>query len=105
MIYNIVLTGHLLRVFKPAGWPDTVTYNHMVEASSFPQLREQVDVTVSGIIKQRGFLYLEDSVMPLEDSVKTLNNRIYVPMHMISHITTEVKTVSRPLPDEKQRLN
>ena len=89
--YRIVYTGHFLRVFKPTGWPEEVTYEIIGDVENYQGLKDLVDSGMLQIIKQRGLVHMKESNKPHAADAETFELREFIPIHMFSHLSTTIQ--------------
>ena len=92
--YRIVYTGHFLRVFKPVGWSDEVTYEIVGDVENYQGLKDLTDSGMLQIIKQRGLVHMKEFNKPHATDAETLSLREFIPIHMFSHISTAIQHLS-----------
>ena len=74
-------------------------------ANSMADLRKAIDVQIITFAKQGGVVTLKNTNRPLRDDLATIDLRIWIPMHLVTHITTRTKMMSDGIDEEGGTVN
>jgi hypothetical protein len=97
--YSVKFLVHLIPQTKPEGWDNPVVHDTFVSANSFQNLKEMVNNEIGAFIKQRGVVILKEPKKPLEDNIETMDLRLFIPIHMVSYISTSTKRMTTDMPN------
>jgi hypothetical protein len=86
---------------RPEGFPKSVYCIGTYLAQNNSHLAEQLNNEMNTIIQQQGMMISTDpeATIDLSNVLVSLENRVFVPIHMITHIRTQVKMMgAMPIP-------
>lgn len=98
MDYLVELVGHVIERQRPEGFPKEVISSSLYRAESDQVLANYVNSLVEKIVANGGFIVLKPGVV-LEESRMTFDQRIFVPIHMISYYEARVHPLSQEMVD------
>ena len=101
MDYLIRFTGHVIKNRSPL-MPPKVYQDVVVHAENFDELRKQVDKGSFLIIQYQGMIVLKDPQKTLKNDIPTIEERLFVPLHMIQFVETSIKSLANEVPDMTQ---
>jgi hypothetical protein len=98
--YLIRLKYHLVPATKPDGWENPMHYDvHLMNVRNFEDIQKMTNETISSILRTGSAIVMKSSAKPTEnENVELLNSRVFVPLHMVSFIETEIKAVTGQTP-------
>lgn len=107
--YILSFVGHIIEEIRPIDFPTEVRHDFITRVENVEDLFKITNDQCATFIRQSGMIVFKDPnrVLFLEKSgsEKNLDNRIFVPMHMISYISTETKIMDSPVPDLEGPFN
>lgn len=84
---------------RPENFPRSVFAIGTYSAADNRQLAGQINDEMMGILQMHGMMISTDPAATIDMMKVTTEGRVFVPMHMITHFRTEVKSMSpMPLP-------
>lgn len=92
--YLVTYEFHLMKRKKPDDWPNPVLNVAAYPANTMAELRKHIDTQIVTFGKQGGVVCLKNTTRPLQDDLATIDLRVWIPMHMVTHITTRTKHMS-----------
>lgn len=107
MDYLIRFIGHTVKN-RPTTMPPKVYQDVVVHVKDFEELRKEVDRGSYLIIQYQGMIVMKDPQAMMKNDIATLEQRIFVPLHMIHFVETKVQKLASEVPDvgaEGVRLN
>lgn len=97
--YSVRFICHVVPSLKPPEWPESVVHEAVYKVKEFAELRDNVNKQIWVFIKQGGTTFMKDSKRPFGEDIQTLDCRVFVPLHMISHVETETKKLVTEIPN------
>jgi len=88
---------------RPENFPKQVYCVGTYFAQNNAQLAEQLNNEITTIIQNQGMIISVDpeSTIDLTNVIANLEGRVFIPMHMITHIRTQVKQMgAMPIPTD-----
>ena len=98
--YVVRFKSSIVPYMKPAEWPDQIVNEVYIRAKDFQELRDLVNKYLLVFSKQGGTSFMKDTKKPHSEDIETLDLRVFVPFHMITHIETETKRMVADMPGE-----
>jgi len=89
--FLVTLLGHIDETRRPDGFPKVLRQVFNFKVDTREELADAVSQATRAIIVTNGMLSQDDP--DHLDATKFTTNRMWVPMHMITHIRAEVKDV------------
>jgi len=103
--YLVTYEFHLMKRKKLDDWPNPVVNVAAYPADSMAALRKAIDIQIVAFAKQGGVVTLKNTNRPLRDDLATIDLRIWIPMHMVTHITTRTRPMSEGIDDDGGIVN
>jgi hypothetical protein len=103
--YLVTYEFHLMKRKKLDDWPNPVVNVAAYPAENMSALRKAIDTQIITFAKQGGVVTLKDTNRPLRDDLATIDLRIWIPMHMVTHITTRTKMMSAGIDEDGGFIN
>jgi len=97
--YMVRFKAHIIPALKPEDWPNPILTDSFFSVDSFKVLADAVNNNMKFFIRQGGIIFLKEAHHHLGENIETMNLRVYVPMHMISHIEQETTKMMGIMPD------
>jgi hypothetical protein len=92
--YFVDFTGYIDERKRPEGFPKQVHVKDVYDSiESIIHLQAVVNTRFIDLIKAAGLVVLKDEDEPIETGHITFDKRIFVPWHMITHMTLDVKHI------------
>ena len=102
--YIVSFIGHIVPSLRPHGFPSFVKDDLMCRVDSLDTLRKITDTRYFSYIRKGGmFVYINPA--KIDDSKFIPDSQMFVPMHMISYISTVTEKLSSEVPDTTALLN
>ena len=100
--YFVSFNGHIIENLRPDGWPKIVHEKFVYRANDVSVLANYLNTRASDLKNAGGLTVELDKELLTEDmkSDKGFSNTVYVPMHMISHISYTVREMTVKVPEE-----
>lgn len=93
MDYMLTFVGHIVESKRLSGFPQEIAYEMFARVDNLEGLRKLTNDTLAMFIRGRGMIVFEDPQAMREQKFEP-DSQIFVPMHMISHITTKTKALT-----------
>lgn len=97
--YMVRFKAHLIPFLKPECLPNPILHDCFWTCENFEELKNNVNKEAYSFILQNGFITLQESKKPMVENAETLDLRCFVPLHMVSHITHEIKKMVTDVPN------
>lgn len=104
MDYYVSFIGHILEEKRQKGWPREITHDVIIRSDSFDGLKELINKEMWSILVQQGMIINNMPQEMINDNIETLSRRVYIHLHMISHITTKIVKLAGEVPDENKEV-
>lgn len=95
--YAVKVIGHIDERKRPEGFPHAVFAIGTYRAESAKHLADQVNSEVMQILQMQGMIISVDSARTIDTSKVNAEGRVFVPMHMITYLQTEIQAMA-PMP-------
>ncbi len=96
--YVVSFIGHIAPSLRPHGFPSFVRDDVVCRVDSLDALRKITDTRYFSYIRKGGmFVYINPA--KIDDSKFIPDSQMFVPMHMISYISTVTEKLSSEVPD------
>lgn len=94
--YTAKFIAHIDERKRPEGFPRTVYCVGTYFANSNAQLAELINSEITTIIQNQGMMISTDpeATIDLRSVLANISKRVFIPIHMISHIRTELKQMA-----------
>jgi hypothetical protein len=99
--YLVQFEGHIIEAFRPEGFPKIVKHDVMVRAENLIGVQNAINQETAELyIKRKCFIVPKDPGNIEEVGSVQVDQRMLIPMHMISHISTKTTKLATEVPDE-----
>ena len=99
MDFLIRFCGHIDETRRPEGFPAAVYADVFARVGSDKDLRSIINDQCTVFIKQQCMIVPKDPGGLENLKYTTFDSRVLVPLHMITHLTTETKKITGEIPD------
>jgi hypothetical protein len=93
----LTIIGHIDVHKRPQGFPEVIKQVVHVDVETKQQLLQQIEGFTNAIINMQGMAVRNDPAA-LQDFSKLDLERMWVPMHMITHINAEIVAITGETP-------
>ena len=97
MTFLVQFTGHIRRLYQPTDFPDAVYINTVVHGETRDAINISINRYAGTFIAQQAMIAFRNPAGIAKDSID-LEERLIVPLSMISYIETNVFPVSGNIP-------
>lgn len=108
-IYTIKFVGHLKEFqFLPSDSPELVDHvetDVIVEVEGLPGLKNAVEANTIHIMRTNMGMICRKKLDAIQSAQFVPDEQYFVPLHMISHITTVTRRIVGRIPDEREKGN
>ena len=95
--YFVDFTAHIDERRRPENFPRQIHDKKLWDKiESIPHLQHLVNERFIQLVSSAGMVVLKDEDEPLIDGAITFDRRVFVPWHLITHMTVDVKLVNTP---------
>lgn len=96
--YWVVFHAYIDELRRPENFPHVVKFAALIQADDHQSLVDQVNNVLLRPVQQQGIGTALDLSKTETAGQLDFSNRVWVPMHMISHIIPEVKLITNAQP-------
>lgn len=99
--------GHIVEALRPDDFPQEIYIDHVVRDFTDEQIMNLINTTVTKIVATGAMVVMKDPGDEDQTGKVHFDLRMVVPVHMISHLTSDVMRMTEPVPgieEQKQGL-
>lgn len=97
------VVGHIVEALRPDGFPQEVYIDHIVRDFTPEQIVDLVNTTIKGVFKDGAMAVSQQPKDEDQSGQPSVNKRMIVPLHMISHITADTLRMTEPMPNLQEQ--